>query len=145
MARYIAVGAGKGAHGIVGILAHETGDAAFPAVASGLQFPAITIGDMSSVYANLVAAADAVIVEWLVRWAATGIGHAINAKGITGEEGRANVCGQMTGMYGMIFRSTSQPNNGPLPYLLSAERVSERSPSWCRHATPVSRRRDLGR
>ena len=47
----ISLGAGKGAHGIAGILADEAGDATFPTDgASGLQFAASTIGDMASVY-----------------------------------------------------------------------------------------------
>ena len=35
----------------------------------------------------------------------------------------------MTGMYGVIFRPISQPSNGPLPYALSAARLSGVMPS----------------
>ena len=64
---HIGVGAGKGARGIAGILADEAGDAAFPADgASGLQFAASTIGNMASVYANLVGAFGAAIAERLI-------------------------------------------------------------------------------
>ena len=87
---HIGVDAGKGAHGIAGILANEAGDAAFPADgASGLHFAASTIGDMASVYANLAGAFGAALAKRLVRRAAIGIGLAIIAKGITGEEGVA--------------------------------------------------------
>ena len=87
---HIGVGAGKGARGIAGILADEAGDAAFPADgASGLQFAASTIGNMASVYANLVGAFGAAIAERLIGRAAIGIGLAVIAKSITGEEGVA--------------------------------------------------------
>ncbi len=92
---HIGVGAGKGAHGIAGILADEAGNAAFPADgASGLQFAASTIGNMASVYANLAGAFGAAIAEWLVRRAAIGIGLPIVVEGITGEEGVAGGCGR---------------------------------------------------
>jgi len=87
---HISIGAGKSADGIADILTDEAGDAAFPADgASGLQFAASTIGDMASIYANLAGAFGAAIAERLVRGAAIGIGLAIIAKGIPGEEGVA--------------------------------------------------------
>ncbi|MWC44706.1 hypothetical protein [Sphingomonas carotinifaciens] len=35
----------------------------------------------------------------------------------------------MTGMYGVMFWSISQPSSGPLPYALSAERLAGSMPN----------------
>jgi hypothetical protein len=86
----VSVGAGKGADCVTGILAHEAGNAAFPADrALRLQFAGGAIGRTASVDANLACPVGAAVTEGLVCWAAIGVGLPVVAEGITGEEGVA--------------------------------------------------------
>ena len=65
---HVGVGAGKGAHGVAGILADEAADAALPTDgALGFQFATSTIGDMASIDADLTGAPSAAVAEPFAR------------------------------------------------------------------------------
>jgi hypothetical protein len=82
---HVGVSAGKGAHGVAGILADEATDAAFPADgALGFQLATSTIGDMASIDADLTGAPGAAVAELLARRTAIGVGFAIVVEGIAG-------------------------------------------------------------
>ena len=127
---HVAVGAGEGADGIAGFLAHEAGDT--PLRADGalrLQLAGGAIGRSTSVDTHLPGPVSAAIAKHLVRRTAVGVRLSVVAEGIAGEEGVA-LAGRS--MHRDVRRDVSvdQPAEQPTgPYALSAERLTGSMPS----------------